>query len=338
MEWSLTARVDSSFCFRLAKNLCEFWRWRGFLEEGRSRFAKILAKPGLTGLTRERAELLYQVAWLAFHQGDEKAVRSLLEQSKAIFEKLGPEGLAGKSNVLNSLAAAEYKFGEARIAVEYARKAKEIEDGIDHPEGVFFSNYMLGISLGRLGEYELAWKHLETSLLLSQRIGRYYSDLLHDMGELAIRQGDYEKGNDYLERSLRLAEEAREKWVTGMALGTLGWADLKKGNNNQASRYLGRSLSIRLEIGDIDGLAWCLEKLAELAFLNGELEKSARIFGVAANLRLEVNSPINSADKPNYDALLISLRARLRPETFKSAWNAGLMIPLDEGIQIAMNV
>jgi tetratricopeptide (TPR) repeat protein len=157
------------------------------------------------------------------------------------------------------------------------------------------------------------------------------------MGELAVCQGDCEKGKAYLERGLRLAEEAKDKWVAGMALGTLGWAYLKQGEYKQARQYLGRSLSIRQEIGDNGGVAWCLEKLAELALLNGELEKSVRILGVAAVLRREVNSPINSADKPNYDALLSSLRDRLGPETFQSAWDAGLMIPLVETIQLALS-
>ena len=337
LEWSLTDRVDSSLCFRLSRQLGEFWQWRDFLEEGRGLFEKILVRPGLTELTRERADLLYRNAWLAFHQGDEQAVRSFLEQSKAIYEKLGPQGMPGESDVLNSLATTEYKFGEARIAVEHARKALKIVEKIDHPEGVFFSNYMMGISLGRLGEHELAWKYLETALLLSQSIGRYYSDLLHDMGELAVRQGDYEKGKAYLERSLRLAEDAKDKWVMGMALGTLGWADLDQGEYKQARKYLGRSLSIRQEIGDNSGLAWCLEKLAKLAFLTGVLEKPARILGVAAALRREVNSPINSADKSDYDALLSSLRDRLGLEAFQSAWDAGLMIPLDETIQLELN-
>ena len=337
LEWSLADRVDSSLCFRLAWQLGEFWKWRGFLLEGRAQFEKILSRPGLTGPTRERAELLFHNAWLAFNQGDDRAVRSLLEQSKEIYEKLGPEGLRGESDVLNSLAATEYKFGEARIAVEHARKALDIVEKIDHPEGVFFSNYMLGISLGRLGEYEQAWKHLETSLLLSQSIGRYYSDLLHDMGELAVRQGDYEKGIDYLERGLRLAEEAKFTWVGGMALGTLGWAYLKQGKYKQARQYFGRSLSIRQEIGDNSGVAWCLEKLAELALHNGELEKSARILGAAAVLRREVSSPIHSTDIPDYEALLGSLRDRLGPDMFQSTWDAGLMFPLVDAIQLALN-
>ena len=155
-------------------------------------------------------------------------------------------------------------------------------DEIDHPEGVFFSNYMLGIALGRLGEYEPAWNYLETALVLSQRIGRYNCDLLQDMGELAVRQGDPEKGKVYLERGLKLAEEARDKWVMGMALGALGWAEIKLGNINRPGNIWEEVCPPGRRSGDNDGVTWCLEKLAELAFQNGDLEKSARILGGAA--------------------------------------------------------
>ncbi len=100
---------------------------------------------------------------------------------------------------------------------------------------------------------------------------------------------------------------------------------------------MGRSLSIRQEIGDNDGVTWCLEKLAELAFQNGDLEKSARILGGAARVRREVNSPINTADKPNYDALLSALHDRLGAETFETAWNAGTRLPSIEAIQNELN-
>jgi hypothetical protein len=71
--------------------------------------------------------------------------------------------------------------------------------------------------------------------------------------------------------------------------------------------------------------------------VNGELEKAVRILGTAANLRRKVNSPINSADKPDYDALLSLLRERLGPETFQSVWDEGLETPLDEAIQLALD-
>ncbi len=92
LDWSLTDSVDSSLCFLLAEQLREFWNTRGFLDEGRARFAKILNRPEFTELTIERANLLIDLAWFAINQSDNLAGRALLEQSQAIFERLQPEG------------------------------------------------------------------------------------------------------------------------------------------------------------------------------------------------------------------------------------------------------
>ena len=50
-----------------------------------------------------------------------------------------------------------------------------------------------------------------------------------------------------------------------------------------------------------------------------------------------MNSPINTADKPNYDALLSALRDCLGAERFETAWNAGTLIPSIEAIQNELN-
>ena len=61
------------------------------------------------------------------------------------------------------------------------------------------------------------------------------------------------------------------------------------------ARDLGESLSLRMEIGDRGGIAWCLEKLAEAALLEGQTattsarreryQAAARIFAAAAGMR-----------------------------------------------------
>ena len=104
-----------------------------------------------------------------------------------------------------------------------------------------------------------------------------------------------------------------------------------------ARGYLEDSLSIRQEIGDNGGVAWCLEKLAELAFRNGKLEKAVQILGAASEVRNKVNSPINLADKPDHDALLSLLCESLGPEAYQAAWKVGIAMPLDETIQLALD-
>ncbi len=80
--------------------------------------------------------------------------------------------------------------------------------------------------------------------------------------------------------------------------------------------------------------AW--RRLADLAAREELPHKATTLLGAAAGLRTEINSPVNSADQPFYDALLNSLHARLDPLAFQSAWEAGSGIPLEDAIDLGL--
>ena len=124
--------------------------------------------------------------------------------------------------------------------------------------------------------------------------------------------------------------------MIGATLGTQGWIALRLREFEQVRQLLGESLVVRQEIGEKGGIAWCLEKLAELVALQGEPEKAACILGKAASLRLSINSQVNSADRPDHERLLCSLHERIEPEIFQSAWEAGAAMPLDATINLAL--
>lgn len=338
LEWSLTSGVERDISFRLLKQLGVFWELRGFLDEGRQHLTAVLTKPEESALTLERADLLFQSAWLAIYQSDIMAGKPLLEESRTIFRQFHPAGLRGEADVLNSLAAIEIDNGEASIALEYAQKALEIATEISDPMGVNWAHHMMGVALGHMGEYDQARKHLEAALVSYNRKRGMpsYISLLQSHGELAVWQGDYAKAAAYLEKSLRLAREAKDKWMIGVILGTQGWIALRLREFVQVRKLLGESMAIRQEIGDKGGIAWCLEKLAESAIIQGGPEKAARLMGAASSLRLMVNSQVNSADRPDYDRLLGTLHERIEQEMFRAAWEAGAMMPLDAAINLAL--
>ncbi len=126
------------------------------------------------------------------------------------------------------------------MARKHAEQALRIANDINYPPEIAGANHLLGLSLGRLGEFELAWKHMEASLAMKSNIGDRGYDVILDMGELAVRQGDYMKAGEYLKRGLRLAEEAGDKWNIATALGTLGWADLLQGDYTTGKTALWR--------------------------------------------------------------------------------------------------
>ena len=337
LEWSLTRGVDYTLSFRLLKQLGIFWKMRGFLDEGRLNLSAFLARPGASDLTVERAELLCQYALLAGLQSDVLAALPLLEESLTIYKQLRPAGMRGEVDVLINLAVIEVDSGEAKIALEHAQKALEIAVEVDYPSGVRSAHHVLGVALGHLGQYEQAWNHLEASLELDRKTGSLLNvTLIQNLGELAVRQGEYAKAKALLQDGLMLAIETKDKWEIGANLGTQGWIALRLGEFEQARQLLGESLAVRQEIGDKGGIAWCLEKLAESTALQGSPGIAARLMGKAANLRQMINSRVNSADKPEYDQLLSSLHERIDPEAFQSAWEAGAIIPLDAAISLAL--
>jgi predicted ATPase/transcriptional regulator with XRE-family HTH domain len=339
LDRSLTIDFDSATRFRFLKQLGIFWEFRGFLDEGRQRISEFLARPEASALTLERAELLFQLAWLALYQSDLHSSIPMFEESRAIFQLHFPAGLRGEADVLNSLAAIEIDNGEASIALDYARKAFEISSQIGYPSGVNWAHHMMGVALGHLGEYDQAWDHLGAALHSHNRRRGMpsFASMLQSHGELAVWQGDYEKAGPYLEESLKLAKEAKDKWMIGANLGTLGWIALRRGNYAAVTQILGESLAVRREIGDKGGMAWCLEKLAETAALQGGPEKAARLLGKAASLRQSVDSQVNSADRLDYDRLLASLGEQLEPTAFKAAWEAGAMMELEQLIDLVFS-
>jgi len=111
---------------------------------------------------------------------------------------------------------------------------------------------------------------------------------------------------------------------------------LRQRDFQRTRELLAESLSIRLETGDQGGMAWCLEKLAEAAHLQGRSETAVKIFGAAAALRASIGSVIDLVDRSNYDQLTAELRAALGDRAFTASWVTGETFPLREAIDVAL--
>jgi non-specific serine/threonine protein kinase len=112
---------------------------------------------------------------------------------------------------------------------------------------------------------------------------------------------------------------------------------LRQHDFKQMRKHLGESLAIRMQIGDKDGIAWCLEKLAEAKYVERQLENAAKIFGHAEHLRAPIRSVIDPADQPDYERLISDLRSALGPDAFASLWAAGNGMQLEDVIDCALS-
>jgi hypothetical protein len=93
LRWTTNTAGEAQTGLRLSGALLWFWFHRGYWREGRGWFRETLA--GATTPTAERAKALYGAGSLAWTAGDHAAARPLLEESAALWRKLGDgRGLA----------------------------------------------------------------------------------------------------------------------------------------------------------------------------------------------------------------------------------------------------
>ena len=120
-----------------------------------------------------------------------------------------------------------------------------------------------------------------------------------------------------------------------------------KGDLEQAERHINESLTLRQEIGDRGGIAWCMEKLAEIALIRGQQDaandargeflQAAKLFGAAEAIREPLNSQIDTVDLPEYQRRVTQIRDHLGESAFKTAWDEGRGKTLEQAIGFALN-
>jgi predicted ATPase/class 3 adenylate cyclase/Tfp pilus assembly protein PilF len=336
LEWSKTAEGRGELCLRLAGALAYFWEVRGHLSEGRERLSAVLSMESAQGGTAARARLLARAAELAYRQSDYPATTLLAQESLAIYRKLDDQqGIASMLIKLGNAATERGSYASASRFLEEALASwRELED----THGIARALISLGWVALRSGDHNLADTRLKEALTLSRELGdaRSMGFELSGLGEVALRQGDYARATQLMEQSLELRRQLGNKWGVGVSLGMLGWVAMRERDWQRAIARLGESLEVRQEIGDKGGSAWCLERLAGVAMAQGLAEKAVRLFGAAATLRSSIGSVIDPADQANYKKNISSLRAKLGRERYKTVWDEGRVMSLEQAVVYAL--
>jgi len=115
LQWAVAA--DPQTALRLAAGLGWFWQIRGFYTEGREWLTRALTLH--TQPSSERARALFELARLAFFQGDYDTARSRGQESAEIYRDLGDARAA--AGATNWVARSAYQGGDlpmARVLLE----------------------------------------------------------------------------------------------------------------------------------------------------------------------------------------------------------------------------
>jgi non-specific serine/threonine protein kinase len=217
---------------RLAGALGEFWVERRYGNEGRQWLERALAGTRCAAPPAERARALTAAGRLATHERDSSAARNRLEESIALYRRLGDtrglvEALTHRSQ---ALYLCEGNAAAARgVQEEAVARARALGD----PRLLASALRMLGFVMG---EHETARVVLEESLALARQVGdrRLVVLSLGRLGEILQKLGEEAKAREFLEESVELARAATMKVQLCNALFLLASVLSQQGDPDRA--------------------------------------------------------------------------------------------------------
>ncbi|MDQ3005526.1 MAG: tetratricopeptide repeat protein, partial [Chloroflexota bacterium] len=292
LAWSLTQAEHGEAGLRLAGALPVFWYPRGYINEGLAWLEKVLASPAAPRAGGVRAKTLYGAGFLACWRGDRmEAARTWLEESAGLWRMLGLAGRTGLADALATLSEAMRILGDPAAARSLADEAAAICREQDDHWGLAYALTNLGTAISDQAiadeeDFALANSTIDESIVLWRELGDLWGlDLAtHRLGEVAMRQGDYEVARRHFMDCLVIARELGDQEQVAWKLCNLASIGLNLGDWAEAKAYTEECFSMFKELGSKYGQATSYSYFGLLALIDGDNRQAQSFFEQALEL------------------------------------------------------
>ena len=97
-------------------------------------------------------------------------------------------------------------------------------------------------------------------------------------------------------------------------------------------------LGVAAELGDDAGVAYCLERIADLVPVEDQAARKARLYGASEAILETVGAPlyVQLHDRELYACTLEKVRTRLGEDAFEAAWSEGRTMTQEEAVEYAL--
>jgi tetratricopeptide (TPR) repeat protein len=195
----------------------------------------------------------------------------------------------------------------------------------------------LGRSLLAVGEEERALALFTDAAERGPTIGRpgIAAIALLNLGYVALLHGQLEVADDFLRRSVDLAESCGERHAQARSLAGRSSVALEGGRLDEALGFARHSLAIAAPAHDRDNACWALE-LAACAFASAKPERAARLFGAAEALRTMLGGNLTGLELAQHERALSSLSAPLEPRALAAGLEAGRRLSFEDAAALVI--
>ena len=290
---------NTETALRLLGALSWLWFVRDHFSEIRSWFDKIRALPQITAHPALYARLLNHVGHQSWLSGDFREARSVLNESQAIWLKLGVDGERGLAEALAYLGMVAYS-SEGDHNTAQSLFAQSLEHYQKHGDqwGMAFVMFNLGIVAGERNDDASALSLLEQSLDLFRQLGDAWGMARSSqwVGQLFLKQGNYEKARQFFDQHLMIDEGLHFKQGAVIALCDLGDLSRHQGDYEQAEQFYEKGLAISREYGLKADWALALYFLGLVALHRDDYALAAQHFTGYFELARTIYEKISACD------------------------------------------
>ncbi|GAC1394914.1 MAG: tetratricopeptide repeat protein [Chloroflexota bacterium] len=334
LGWALE-RGDTEQGLRVGAALWRFWWVRGYLTEGRTWLARLLAQTA-TARTAARAMALHGAGALAFYQVDYAAAQPLYEESLALCQELGDRaGRAWALIYLGWMANDQGDYVAARTSCEESLAlCRELGDR----PGVARSLTILGLGLSFQGNLAASAPLHEESLAISREVDDRWGIAwaLQHTGMVDYAQGASGRARARIAESVALWRELADRRNLAYALVSLGVLARDRAEYAEARAWGTESVTLLAALGDRWGLILALALLASVATRQGRLVQAARLAGASDAVRAALGVPTPPLLAALFKPDVALTRHTLGDAAFAMAWADGRALSLAQATAEAL--
>jgi len=337
LNWCLSSPGDLELGIKIVFDLTWFWYRRGYFIEGLTWAERILESPKLQKPSPTRALAQQNYGILAVWKGEQDKGLAQLEDS--LEQLLRTEEMQWIGPGMLSTAVAMINMGRDADAQPLLVQAQDIfkEMGLD---------YFVAIALVHLGNVELGLGNpdkahgvLEEALAIARQFNEPWilSFVLNNLGEVARVQGHYDQARTYYEECQSLLNNTGDRGDMARFVHSLGYIAQHEGNLDLAESQFREGLRLFRQLGNRRGMAECLAGQAGIKARDGHPGWGATLLAAAESLLLSTGGAWWPADRVEVEQNRDFIHSALSQEDFKSAWQAGEAMTIEQAIDFSNN-
>jgi predicted ATPase/class 3 adenylate cyclase len=196
----------------------------------------------------------------------------------------------------------------------------------------------LGEVAVRRGQYAQARELYEEAISIVSEIGYTAPGSIHNLGELALIGHDYEQASELFRRALVLFREQGKAPGAAMALANLATVELRRSRYADSLSLLEQSHELSRQLGYDEVSAYCLLELGALLAAQGEGHGAACLLGASEKALERLGIRLGPTDEETRAAAVEAVEALLGDEGRAEAAEFGRSMSIEEAIAYGLQV